>query len=114
MHEDAERLARLGVVEADQSLVTELAALTTSFVACGAIRYATTGRELRRTRGTLERYMAPQLVSYVLDHVDDIQFAGEKRELTVLFSDVRNFTTLTEGIDPLELLDRVSKLIAAR
>ena len=85
-------------------LVGPLVALGVSFAATSGLRYATTGRELRRTRGTLDRYMAPQLVEYVLDHLGEIQFAGEKRELTILFSDVRNFTTLTEGTDPLELI----------
>ncbi len=85
-------------------------ALVTSAVGSAALQYATTGRELRRTRGTLDRYMSPQLVNYVLENVN---LAGEKRELTVFFSDVRNFTTLTEGSDPMELISLLNEYLSA-
>jgi adenylate cyclase len=68
---------------------------------------------LRRTRGTLDRYISPQLVDYVLEHLDSINLAGEKRELTIFFSDVRNFTTLTEKSDPAELIALLNEYLAA-
>jgi adenylate cyclase len=84
-----------------------------SYISCGAVRFATTGRELRRTRGTLNRYVSPQLVGYVLDHLDEINLAGEKRELTIFFSDVRNFTTMTEQSDPVELIALLNDYLTA-
>ena len=84
-----------------------------SFISTGTIRYATTGRELRQTRGTLNRYMAPQLVDYVLNNVENLDFAGEKRELTIFFSDVRNFTTLTEKSDPMVLISMLNEYLEA-
>jgi adenylate cyclase len=87
--------------------------LVVSFVATGTVRFATTGRELRQTRGTLNRYMAPQLVEYVLNNVDNLNFAGEKRELTIFFSDVRNFTTLTEKSDPMVLISMLNEYLEA-
>jgi adenylate cyclase len=94
-------------------LAGPLVALALSFASSSVVRYATTGRELRRTRGTLDRYLAPQLVEYVLDHLDDIEFGGEKRDLTILFSDVRNFTTLTEASDPLQLISQLNDYLNA-
>ena len=94
-------------------IVAPLSSFAVSFVASGAVRYATTGRELRRTRGTLDRYVAPQLVDYVLGQIDHINFAGEKKELTIFFSDVRNFTTLTEGTPPAELIALLNEYLAA-
>ena len=93
-------------------IAAPVAAFATSFVATALVRYATTGRELRRTRGTLDRYISPQLVQYVLEHIDHINLAGEKRELTILFSDVRNFTTMTEGSDPMELIRTLNEYLA--
>ena len=83
-----------------------------AFVSTGLIRYQTTGRELRRTRGTLNRYVSPQLVEYVLDNLERINLAGEKRELSILFSDVRNFTTMTEAADPMELIKTLNEYLA--
>jgi adenylate cyclase len=94
-------------------MVSPLGALSVSYIASGAVRYTTTGRELRRTRGTLDRYVAPQLVDYVLEHINDVNLAGEKRELTIFFSDVRNFTTLTEGTPPMELIALLNEYLAA-
>lgn len=93
-------------------MMAPLLALAVAFVGTGLARYATTGRELRRTRGTLDRYISPQLVQYVLEHRDSINLAGEKRELTILFSDVRSFTTITEGSDPMELIRTLNEYLA--
>ncbi|MBK9166775.1 MAG: adenylate/guanylate cyclase domain-containing protein [Bryobacterales bacterium] len=78
-----------------------------------ALRYLTADRELSRTRDTLERYVSPQLVRYVMDHISEFRFAGEKRKLTVFFSDVRGFTTLTEKTDPATLLEQLNQYLEA-
>lgn len=85
-------------------VVAPLLGLVLSFGSASIIRFATTGRELRRTRNTLDRYISPALVNYVLENIDNIKLDGERRELTIFFSDVRNFTTLTEGSEPMELI----------
>jgi adenylate cyclase len=61
----------------------------------------------------LDRYMAPQLVEYVMTNLGDLKLNGDKRELTILVSDVRNFTTMTEGSDPLELIALLDEYFAA-
>ena len=84
-----------------------------SFTGNTGWRYLTVDRELARTRGTLERYVSPQLVRHVMDNLDTIRFDGEKRTLTILFSDVRSFTTLTEKSDPVELLKQLNEYLEA-
>ena len=88
-------------------------ALLVCCAGAGISRYATTGRELRQTRGVLERYVAPQLVDYVMSNFGAIQLKGDKRELTILISDVRNFTTMTEKSDPEELIALLDDYLAA-
>ncbi|HTD23163.1 MAG TPA: adenylate/guanylate cyclase domain-containing protein [Terriglobales bacterium] len=90
-----------------------LITLVISYFSAGVVRFATTGRELRRTRGTLDRYISPQLVGYVLNHLEEINLAGEKRELTIFFSDIRSFTTMTEKSDPTELLVLLNEYLTA-
>jgi adenylate cyclase len=84
-----------------------------SFSASTVLRYFTVDRELSRTRGTLERYVSPQLVRYVMDNLESFHFDGEKRRLTVFFSDVRGFTTLTEKSDPVVLLKQLNEYLEA-
>ena len=52
------------------------------------------------------QYVPPQLVEEMSRHPGDFSFAGESRELSVLFSDIRGFTTLSEALaaDELKLL----------
>ena len=88
-------------------------AAAVSFTGNTALRYLTVDRELSRTRGTLERYVSPQLVRYVMDNLDSIRFDGEKRKLTIFFSDVRSFTTLTEKSDPVRLLKQLNEYLEA-
>ncbi|MGA2536478.1 MAG: adenylate/guanylate cyclase domain-containing protein [Terracidiphilus sp.] len=88
-------------------------AMVLSFGATTAARFITTGRQLRQTRGMLDRYMSPQLVEHVMSTVDDLGLSGDKRELTILVSDVRNFTTMTESTEPKQLIALLDDYFAA-
>lgn len=94
-------------------MAAPMLAAALSFTGNTGYRYLTVDRELARTRGTLERYVSPQLVRQVMDNLDNIRFDGEKRRLTILFSDVRSFTTLTEKSDPVELLKQLNEYLEA-
>jgi adenylate cyclase len=94
-------------------VIAPVGALGLAYAASNAVRYATTGRELRRTRSTLNRYMAPELVEYVLNHPDQLNLAGERKDLTIFFSDVRNFTTLTEGSEAQALVKQLNEYLYA-
>lgn len=78
-----------------------------------AYRYFTTDRELAKTRRTLEAYVSPQLVSYVMDNLESIRFDGQKRRLTILFSDVRGFSSISEHADPVKILEQLNEYFEA-
>jgi adenylate cyclase len=94
-------------------MTAPLTAAALSFTGNMVYRYLTVDRELSRTRGTLERYVSPQLVGYVMDHIGQFDFRGEKRKLTIMFTDVRSFTTLTEKSDPIALLAQLNEYLEA-
>ena len=94
-------------------MATPMLAAALSFTGNTVWRHFTVDRELARTRGTLERYVSPQLVRQVMDNLDSIRFDGEKKRLTILFSDVRSFTTLTEKSEPVELLKQLNEYLEA-
>ncbi len=95
------------------TMVAPLLGCAVSFSGNTVLRYLKVDRELSRTRGTLERYVSPQLVGYVMDRLDEFRFDGDKRKLTVFFSDVRSFTTLTEKSDPVVLLKQLNEYLEA-
>ena len=57
-------------------------------------------REVTRMFG---QYVPPELVDELADKPDMLNMKGESREMSVLFSDVRGFTTISEGLDSAEL-----------
>ena len=62
-------------------------------------------RGKRQLTGLFGEYVPPELVEEMSLHPDSFTLESQNRELTVLFSDVREFTTISEGLSPNELSD---------
>lgn len=60
-------------------------------------------RQKREIKAMFGQYVPPAYVDQMLDHPEALNLEGESREMSVLFSDVRNFTTLSEGLSAQEL-----------
>ena len=60
-------------------------------------------RNKRHLSQIFGQYIPPALVEEIDASGEEISLEGETREMTVLFSDVRNFTTISEGLDATEL-----------
>jgi adenylate cyclase len=66
----------------------------------GYLRSEQARREIKRT---FSRLMAPALVEQLAAHPEQLMLGGENREMTILFSDIRGFTSIAEGLGPQEL-----------
>lgn len=65
--------------------------------------YFVESRGKRQLAGLFGQYVPPQLVDEMSHDPQAYSLEGESREMTVLFTDVRGFTTISEGLDPREL-----------
>jgi adenylate cyclase len=63
-------------------------------------RLLTEEREKRRIKNTFQFYVTPSVVNEMLKNPEKLKLGGNRKELTVLFSDIREFTTISEGLDP--------------
>ena len=60
-------------------------------------------RGKRQLAGLFGQYVPPELVDEMAQDPEAFSLEGESREMTVLFSDVRGFTSISEGLDPKQL-----------
>jgi adenylate cyclase len=81
-------------------LVYPSLALVTTFVVVTVYRYLTEERQRLWTKRAFQQYVSPEVVERIMQDPAALQFGGELRTLTVLFSDIRDFTTFTEKHDP--------------
>lgn len=86
-------------------LAYPLLAVGLTYVAISVQHYVTVDREKRRTRRMLDLYLSPALSGYLSARPEMLQLGGEKRDRTVLFSDVKGFTTISERLPPEELVE---------
>jgi adenylate cyclase len=63
-------------------------------------RFLSEERERARIRQAFESYVAPAVVHDILKHPERLRLGGERREITILFSDIRGFTTMSEELAP--------------
>jgi adenylate cyclase len=69
-------------------------------VAIKTSHYAEQVRREAMVRSNFERYFAPNVAATIAQQQAAIRLGGEKRPITVLFSDIRNFTTIAEQMGP--------------
>ena len=90
-----------------------LFATLAAYAAMSFFRFAVTDVDKRRIRRAFAHYVEPSLLTQIEANAGLLKLGGELRELTVMFSDVRNFTALSEHKAPAELVDILNRLFAA-
>jgi adenylate cyclase len=67
----------------------------------------------RFIRETFGRYTSDDIVGVLLDLPEGLKLGGEKREITLLMSDLRGFTALSEGLEPTEVIALLNRYLSA-
>ena len=65
--------------------------------------YFTTERTKRQITGLFGQYVPSEVVDEMSKNPEQVSMEGESREMSILFSDVRGFTTISEGLEPRDL-----------
>lgn len=95
-----------------------LFAVGLAYAATMGVNYVTEGRDRRRIREMFSRYVSPEYVRRLADDHQSLRLGGERVELSILFSDIRGFTSLSERLPAeavIELLnsylDRMAEVV---
>jgi len=104
----------LGAVELaiNRNTIMGLLAPSLAMIASFSIMDSLSGRDARKQRqfiqGAFSRYVSPKVVEALIADPSRMSLEGERREMTYLFTDVANFTTMSEGIDSKELAPMIN------
>ncbi|HSR14017.1 MAG TPA: adenylate/guanylate cyclase domain-containing protein, partial [Thermodesulfobacteriota bacterium] len=71
-----------------------------TFVGITGYRHVAEEREKKQIRGAFQYYLTPSVIEEMLRNPDKLKLGGEKKDLTVLFSDIRRFTSISERMTP--------------
>jgi adenylate cyclase len=77
--------------------------IATTYALTAAYRYGLATRERRMIKRAFQHYVSPAIVEQMLDDPSRLKLGGEEYEVTVLFSDLEGFTTLSEYLTPAQL-----------
>ena len=88
-------------------------ALTVALLASSLllIRFWQAEKQRRRLRGIFSRYVSPEVVNRITRPAADLM-AGEERELSIMFTDIRGFTSLSETLNPHEVVTLLNTYFA--
>jgi adenylate cyclase len=67
------------------------------------LAYATEGRQRRFLKSAFSQYLSPQVIGQILEQPERLKLGGEKRELSIYFSDLAGFSGISERLGPEEL-----------
>ena len=82
------------------SAVYPLATVLTCTLAGTAFQYLTEEREKRRIRTAFQTYVGAEVTELLAADPSRLRLGGDRRPLTIFFSDIRGFTTVSEGLSP--------------
>ncbi|MFI5346762.1 MAG: CHASE2 domain-containing protein [Elusimicrobiota bacterium] len=88
-------------------MVAPQLSLWLGFAAASAYNYAVEGRQKRYIQGAFSRYLSPEIVSRIAENPEMLSLGGERRDVTVYFSDIEGFTTISEKLEP----ERLTRLM---
>ncbi len=86
-----------------------LLSLILSVAAVEALAFSIQEKRGRFMRNAFSSYLSADLLDQLIKTPEALALGGEKKELTILFSDIRGFTTISESMDPVSLINLLNR-----
>lgn len=81
-----------------------LMAVAVSFVGSTSFKFVETNKEKNYIRSAFGRYLSEDVITEIIDNPDRLALGGDKKLLTAMFTDVKGFSTISESLDPVNLV----------
>jgi adenylate cyclase len=101
-------LLRSGIVIPTVAIGT---AIALTYVVNTVLSFVAEQRQSQLLKATFGRYVSPQILDHILAHPEKVRLGGERRDLTILFSDIRGFTSISEASEPEQVVEMLNEYL---
>jgi len=95
------------------NLIYPVLTMLTIYLVITVYRYITEEREKKKIKGAFQYYLTASVINEMLKDPTKLKLGGDKKDLSVLFSDIRGFTTISEKMTPEELVHLLNEYLTA-
>ncbi|MBN1382396.1 MAG: adenylate/guanylate cyclase domain-containing protein [Deltaproteobacteria bacterium] len=95
------------------NVVYPILTMMTIYLGITVYRYIREERERKKIRGAFQYYLASSVINEMLKDPSKLKLSGDKKDLSVLFSDIRGFTSISEKLSPEELVHLLNEYLTA-
>lgn len=94
-------------------LVVPQLGVTGTLVAAGLLYYTSEGRQKLFLKNAFKQYLSPAVIEELIRHPERLKLGGERRVISVFFSDLEGFTAISEGLEPEGLTALLNEYLSA-
>lgn len=94
-------------------VVSPIAAVILNYLGSAVYQYLTERKQKTMIKGMFSQYLNPSVVNELIAHPEKLRLGGEKKELTVFFSDIASFTNFSEKLDAVDLVGILNEYLSA-
>jgi adenylate cyclase len=95
------------------NMIYPVLTMMTIYLGITVYRYVTEEREKKKIRGAFQYYLTASVVNEILKDPSKLKLGGDKKHLSVMFSDIRGFTSISEKLSPEELVRLLNEYLTA-
>jgi len=93
-------------------LIAPLAGAVITFAIGSVLNYALEGRQKRFVKKVFQHYLSHQVIEQILKDPDRLKLGGQRRQMSVFFSDVAGFTSVAESLSPEDLTELLNRYLS--
>jgi adenylate cyclase len=93
-------------------VVAPMVGILLAFLTSTLYNYATEGSQKRFIKSAFSQYLSPSVIDQLLANPERLSLGGERREISIFFSDVQGFTSISETLDPTKLTEILNEYLS--
>lgn len=86
-------------------LIAPFISFLSSYIISLALNYIIEGKQKRFIKSAFSQYLSPAVIEELVNNPDKLTLGGERREISIFFSDIQGFTSISENLSPQKLTE---------